>query len=191
MKQLILQLNNRAEQVCNKYNVSLDEVADAILYGQNLKTVFNFNANKVTSFYRELLPTRLTSHKPRNWILEQFASKLCTKCNIIYPKSSFRANSSNLTGVNSFCKSCQSKGTRVSQPARQAAYRARKEERTPSWANLAKIKEFYDNCPKGMTVDHVIPLHGVLVCGLHVENNLQYLSGEDNSRKNNKFCGVA
>lgn len=60
-------------------------------------------------------------------------------------------------------------------------------KRTPSYANINKIEEFYKNCPPGMEVDHVIPLRGKNVSGLHVETNLQYLQKEDNRRKSNKF----
>jgi 5-methylcytosine-specific restriction endonuclease McrA len=69
--------------------------------------------------------------------------------------------------------------------------RAAKLKRTPKWANLEIIKQFYVACPKGMTVDHVIPLQGKFVSGLHVENNLQYLTPEENARKNNRFVGGA
>jgi 5-methylcytosine-specific restriction endonuclease McrA len=55
---------------------------------------------------------------------------------------------------------------------------------------LDKIRDFYINCPKGMTVDHIIPLQGTIVSGLHVLSNLQYLTREENSRKNNKFKGI-
>jgi hypothetical protein len=68
------------------------------------------------------------------------------------------------------------------------AYYCRKDMRTPSWANLAAIKEIYRQAAiKGLAVDHVIPLHGELVSGLHVENNLQLLSNLENSRKSNMF----
>ena len=60
-------------------------------------------------------------------------------------------------------------------------------KRTPLWADNQKILEFYKNRPEGMHVDHIIPLHHKLVSGLHVENNLQYLSDTDNLIKSNKF----
>lgn len=65
--------------------------------------------------------------------------------------------------------------------------RAARKRRTPQWADLEAIREFYRRCPAGYQVDHVIPLQGTVVSGLHVENNLQYLTASDNSKKKNKF----
>lgn len=69
----------------------------------------------------------------------------------------------------------------------EAKRRAAKLQRTPPWANLDAIKEFYKNCPENMTVDHIIPLQGQEVSGFHVENNLQYLTHAENAREGNKF----
>ncbi len=71
--------------------------------------------------------------------------------------------------------------------ASSAKYRAAKDQRIPKWANLEMIQEFYKNCPKGMHVDHIIPLRGETVSGLHVENNLQYLTPSENSSKGARF----
>lgn len=71
--------------------------------------------------------------------------------------------------------------------ARQSKRKASQLQRTPKWADLDAITSFFTACPKGLTVDHVIPLQGKLVSGLHVLNNLQYLTMAENVSKNNKF----
>jgi hypothetical protein len=68
-----------------------------------------------------------------------------------------------------------------------AKRRAVKLKSTPKFANLNKIKEIYKNCPKGYHVDHIVPLNSKLVCGLHVEWNLQYLTPSANLSKSNKL----
>jgi hypothetical protein len=60
-------------------------------------------------------------------------------------------------------------------------------QRTPAWANLQKIVEFYKNCPEGYQVDHIIPLRGKKVSGLHVVENLQYLTAKENRNKSNYY----
>jgi hypothetical protein len=74
--------------------------------------------------------------------------------------------------------------------ARCRAYQARKLQRTPAWADPAKIAEWYEGAAfateffgKPYHVDHVIPMQGKRVSGLHVENNMQILSGADNCAK--------
>ncbi len=68
-----------------------------------------------------------------------------------------------------------------------AKRRSAKLKRTVPWADLKAIREFYTNCPKGYHVDHIIPLQGTNVSGLHVLNNLQYLTKSQNSSKGNKW----
>lgn len=80
---------------------------------------------------------------------------------------------------------------RKNNPRKIAAYGARRRssklQRTPAWTDLKVISEFYNQCPDGYVVDHVIPLQGKEVSGLHVAENLQYLTSSENSRKSNKF----
>lgn len=71
--------------------------------------------------------------------------------------------------------------------ANTAARRSAKLQRTPAWSDLKAIKEFYDLCPAGYHVDHIIPLQGRLASGLHVLENLQYLPASENCAKGNKF----
>lgn len=58
---------------------------------------------------------------------------------------------------------------------------------TPKWVDRKTLREFYYNCPKDLQVDHVVPLNGKIVSGLHVLWNLQYLSLTENRRKGNRF----
>ena len=62
------------------------------------------------------------------------------------------------------------------------------------WANASKITAVYKQArhltaTTGMPhhVDHIIPLCGKLVSGLHVETNLQVIPALENISKNNKF----
>lgn len=65
--------------------------------------------------------------------------------------------------------------------------RCNRKLRIPNWADLRKIREVYIKCPEGYHVDHIIPLQGKLVSGLHVESNLQYLTAKENIAKGNKY----
>lgn len=78
--------------------------------------------------------------------------------------------------------------------ALQVAREAQKIKATPAWADERLIQFKYDLAAR-MTkatgyqwdVDHVVPLKHKLVCGLHVENNLQVITHTKNLRKSNKW----
>lgn len=71
--------------------------------------------------------------------------------------------------------------------AKQAKRRASLLKQTPPWADLGAIQKFYLNCPKGFHVDHVVPLKGKEVRGLHTLENLQYLPASINLSKGNRL----
>lgn len=68
---------------------------------------------------------------------------------------------------------------RLTQAARRACM--------PKWADRAAIKSIYDNCPLGHQVDHIVPIKGESICGLHVEYNMQYLTASQNLKKSNRL----
>lgn len=71
---------------------------------------------------------------------------------------------------------------------RKALRNRRVRQATPPWVDMNAVKAIYIEAARtGMTVDHVIPLNSPIVCGLHVENNLQLLTPRQNSVKSNKF----
>lgn len=71
------------------------------------------------------------------------------------------------------------------------AYRAGKGRATPQWLTKAQrleIRRVYSLAVRDdLVVDHIVPLRGRNVCGLHVPWNLQLLTREENSRKHNRF----
>ncbi len=74
--------------------------------------------------------------------------------------------------------------------ARTRRYQAAKLGATPRWLTKEHVREmeaFYLNCPEGYEVDHIIPLRGKEVCGLHVPWNLQYLTISENRKKSNRM----
>jgi hypothetical protein len=74
--------------------------------------------------------------------------------------------------------------------AKTAKYRATKLNQTPGWITKDQLDEMiriYENCPEGYHVDHIIPLQGREVKGLHVPWNLQYLPARINQQYGNRL----
>lgn len=80
---------------------------------------------------------------------------------------------------------------------RRSVHEENRKERVPPWLTEAQKQEINDIYRKAREierltgvkhhVDHIVPLQGALVSGLHVPWNLQILSATENSRKSNRF----
>jgi hypothetical protein len=70
-------------------------------------------------------------------------------------------------------------------------------QRTPAWADHEKIRAFYRLAAAFSKlyvphhVDHIVPLNGEHVSGLHVEHNLRVIPASDNLRKGAGFLEAA
>ncbi len=77
--------------------------------------------------------------------------------------------------------------------AKSARYQASKKRRCPAWANHDAINlvyiaaHFRRALGEDVEVDHIIPLQGRKVSGLHVHTNLQIIPRLDNKVKSNRF----
>lgn len=142
----------------------------------------------------------------------------CKKCQILKPLLEFTPSKNCKEGFTYTCKVCrqsQRNQWRKENPIKHYAdwrkknpeqanqivkdfykrnpkyckrYKLRPTKRQPIWADVIKIQEIYKNCPEGHHVDHIIPLRGKLVSGLHVPENLQYLPAKENISKGNKYA---
>jgi hypothetical protein len=107
-----------------------------------------------------------------------------------------------LVAVGRWMRSTQTNaGATLAAPSPRNYYggnaRAKALRRMPPWADRKAIKAIYEQARRltaetGVLhhVDHVVPLCGREVSGLHVETNLQVLTFIENSRKHNHFEGA-
>lgn len=164
------------------YNGSIAEAASYLGYTDNpvkqaikqlLKPVYQDRSKEFTSISGSKTPWRLL-------LLSEIGYKYCNSCCSIKEYSSFsKLGVDKVTGLRSICRVCHTLETKD--------YKLYLLERTPPWADKEKIKEVYISCPEDCHVDHIIPLRGKLVSGLHVHENLQHLKACDNLLKNNKY----
>lgn len=78
---------------------------------------------------------------------------------------------------------------RAKRPRQQSQIR----RRTPAWANSERIAAIYalaremSKDGQAFHVDHIVPLRGTTVSGLHVESNLRICAAHENMRKGNRM----
>jgi len=174
--------------------ITAQSLVKAIIYTNSLKEAsqtLGYVEGTIKTVVRELLsskfPDRACSFASgkhnASWrftLLNVIEYKHCSSCNSNLPHSSFYSHlGSDSTGLSSECSPCHVSRTKLQKLSTLV--------RTPIWADLEKIKDIYAKCPEGFHVDHIVPLRGKTVSGLHVENNLQYLFSDDNLKKSNKW----
>lgn len=76
----------------------------------------------------------------------------------------------------------------------RARRRAAEMHRAVNWSNKKVISAYYKQSQRltdclgiQFNVDHILPLRGKLVSGLHVEHNLQVITEASNNLKSNEY----
>lgn len=113
----------------------------------------------------------------------------CKRGHIAERNVSNRACSECVTINKATWKDSHPEGSRL----HQSKYRATKLCATPDWLTgsmVSDIEGLYKSASEKDTphhVDHIVPLQGVDVCGLHVPWNLQVIPARDNLKKSNNY----
>ena len=159
-------------------------------------------AGSIHSQYKKLFSNILKDNRQpwKAYIFSKYNYKYCYVCIDLKNTIEFSKNKNSSDNKRYICKVWENNKEKIQithkkyrqdhreeHNAYSAKHRASKLQRTPSWANEKRTKEIYKNCPEGHHVDHIIPLQGKIVSGLHVPENLQYLTAEENLKKSNKY----
>lgn len=80
------------------------------------------------------------------------------------------------------------KATVGKNAAYAAKHRAKRLHALPAWTDQKAVERIYVEAARtGMHVDHIYPLRGETVCGLHTEGNLRLLCPVANRKKGNRL----
>lgn len=176
--------------------IPIREIIEASVRGsviQNLQ--HKYSKQKISTAIKYTFPDRDSTKNTAipKFLLAKAELSHCKKCGMVKPFEEFYRCS--IRGIFAQCKEC-SKTSRILSyekdpqkeiQANTTRKRSRDKYQTPKWADLSKITEFYSNRVEGYHVDHIYPLNGKYVSGLHVIDNLQYLTIEENLKKSNRY----
>ena len=147
----------------------------------------------------------ICKHMERNWLAHEDAvERKCSRCNTIKNVEEFAKTKTVKCGIISTCRKCMNEHSyeyarknKDKKRALTAKRRAKRNLASPHWLtedHFNEIKKFYSLAEAAFKdtgikhdVDHIIPIGGENVCGLHVPWNLQVIPASKNRSKNNKF----
>ena len=131
-------------------------------------------------------------------------------CNTEKPYKDFYVNYESQDHLSYYCKDCTRKERSKHYQDNKDSYRKRHrawkrenrvdikrrhKEAKVAWGDTTTIRLIYKEMRRlnkeagyvAFHVDHIVPMHHPLVCGLHVEHNLQIITASENEHKGNTF----
>jgi len=121
----------------------------------------------------------------------------CVRCNRQKPELEFRSTSR--TKNPAWCVKCRANHADYQQKRKSGKYAQAMKRRelaerkaVPTWHDNKKTEQIYAyarflrDAGIDCHVDHIVPLRGKNVCGLHVHYNLRIVMADENMRKSNK-----
>lgn len=212
----LIELHSLNSIKLSKYSFTINELILALLELDSMHSValaLDIEEDRLESIVRRKLkpcfPNKDRNERWASHLLSTLDLRKCPKCNYIKHISGYYPDPTRYNGVTVYCCECEkikNAQYRITNAENIVEYRKKHYidnrayyihknalrravllKATPPWADLSKIKEIYRNCPEGWHVDHVIPLQGDLVCGLHVETNLKPVPAKENLAKGNKY----
>jgi hypothetical protein len=201
MKELLLEIVKEAgyQEPRNLKGITIEMIIDGSLQGNIVTYIRELTGcakATVSSCIAKAFPDRDPIHDRsiKKFLLSKRELRWCSKCSTIKHENEFYYNESKQDGLSDLCKECN-KQSRIDcynkNPQKEimnnTIRKQAKENQTPKWVDEKELVDFYKNRPEGYHVDHIIPIKGKLVSGLHCIENLQYLPAKENLSKNNKY----
>ena len=177
----------------HKHKNSKDGLSTSCKSCVKIKSKYWYDSNKEYAKIRAKIYAQENPEKVRLWKLKYRTSEKGKEVHRVHRKNSYRQNPEKYRS--------QSKYYRENNPDKrshwQKAREARKKQACPKWLSdgqLSDIQDLYklrDKLSKvfgvDYHVDHIVPLNGKDICGLHVPWNLQILESSLNLSKSNKY----
>jgi len=169
------------------------DILPAVYLNRNI-TSFNVLLKKIFQLHKP------TSVSYQNYLLFLYKHKQCNKCRLIQSHNNFFLDNQRWDKLTYICKLCSKQYSKANIDNIRIIKKKYKNSilnNTPKWLTetmLFEIGLLYKEAQRltrvmgeQYDVDHIVPLKGDNVCGLHVPWNLQILKHSENMKKSNKY----
>ncbi|CAB5079584.1 hypothetical protein UFOVP146_22 [uncultured Caudovirales phage] len=162
------------------------------------KDILKQKKSEYSKKYREANRDKILSYQKEHYLKNKDKKRIYAANKYLLEKEALKQKSKEYYENNKQTRSISKALWKKNNSQKVAFYTAKRRaselKATPYWANDKLIQEYYDTA-NGLSmltgewhhVDHIVPLQGKTVCGLHVHYNLQVLTSKANLTKHNKW----